>query len=204
MTRRASDEGGFSLVELLFTVTLLGVVVPMFLNGLLGMQKTVAIAGGRSDRNDQARLALEQLDRQIRSGDVFYDPALESDVTNDLVPNMALRILTDANAPTQASGARCVQWRISNDSLQDRWWAPGAGIATASAWQTVATSIVNRDTPTVPAFQEIVSSGTGTNLIAIDLAVSEPSAQGGREDLLLTVAGRNTNRADDGSAVSEC
>jgi len=57
----------------------------MFLVGITSMCKRVVPgAEGRSGRDDEARLALQQIDREIRSGNVFYDPALEDDPADDV------------------------------------------------------------------------------------------------------------------------
>jgi hypothetical protein len=90
----------------------------------------------RSEINDNLRLAVEQLDREIRSGNVLYDPALES-------PSFySLRVYTQSNAPT--AGFRCIQWRIEDRQLIRREWPPGDP-GSVSGWRVIAEDVVNRE-----------------------------------------------------------
>jgi type II secretory pathway pseudopilin PulG len=184
-------ERGSSMVEVLVVLVLLGVVAMLFLGGMTSMQGVVAGAADRSARNDEGRLALQQIDREIRSGNVFYDPALESDPLTDVVPSMSLRVYTQSNATTRTPGSRCAQWRVSADRLQTREWAPNDFAATVSAWRTVASGIVNRTVvPAVPAFAKTAPAGFGA-LVTVTLVVA--TNERGHPILLVdSVTGRNT------------
>lgn len=190
MNDRLEDQRGSSMVEVLLTLVVLGTVISMVLGGVTSLQGVVAGAAGRSAQNDEARLALQQIDREIRSGNVFYDPALESDPVNDVVPSMALRVYTQANATTRTPGSRCAQWRISDDLLQTREWAPNDFAATVTPWRTVAEGIVNRTAePPVPAFAKSAPSGYGA-LVRISLVVD--GGDGEPTEIVDSVTGRNT------------
>src|SRR6266576_1282815 len=76
--RRRRDEKGMTLVEVLVTVTLLGIVSVIFTGFLFSIQNTDMREQNRSQSNDEARSAAEQIARQVRSGNLFYDPALEA------------------------------------------------------------------------------------------------------------------------------
>lgn len=185
--RRLRDERGFTLTETLVTIALLTLVPLTFGNALFRMQSTVSSAQGGSQRNDAVRLAVSEIDRQIRSGNVFYNPANESDTANGIVAGQSLRVYTQANAPTNDPGERCVQWRINTDGeLQTRWWQPRDAnqsyySSTVTAWRTVAGDIVNRTvSPAVSAFTLDTTSGYGSRLIKIRML---------------------TDRADDGSST---
>lgn len=189
MREHLRADAGTSMVELLLVMILMGVVGGVFGPSMLSMQRSVTEAGSRSSVNDEVRLAIAEIDRQIRSGNVFYDPATESDPAQDIVPSMALRVYTQANAPTNDPGSRCVQWRISGDRLETRWWVPNASITTATAWRVVATGIVNRSLdPVVPAF-----TAEHTNrLIKIRLVADVGSDRAKPVDIEDSVTGRNT------------
>ena len=72
---RACDEGGVTLVELVVSISILGVVMVAILSVLTTVQKAVVREDLRGRTNDEARLALQSLDRQVRSGNLLYPPA---------------------------------------------------------------------------------------------------------------------------------
>jgi type II secretory pathway pseudopilin PulG len=186
-----------TLIELLVSMTVVAVVLTMAMVVVAGMQKIYERESDRSGTNDQVRLAVEELDREIRSGNVLYDPAAESDPGHDVVPGMSLRIYTQSNANSRP-GFRCVQWRItSGGELQNRtWWtswrdSPDALVAD---WRIVADHVVNRsNSPQVMAFTLDTSDASyGSRLVKIVFVVNEDAKSG--QDLRVTssVEGRNT------------
>ena len=74
---RRRSETGTTLVELLVVMGLLGVVLTAVLGALVSIQNTENKVNIRKQSEDQVRLAVEQIDRQVRSGNVLYDPAQE-------------------------------------------------------------------------------------------------------------------------------
>lgn len=156
------DQRGMTLVELMVTVALMAVVATIFTSVLLSIQESVIRQQARSEINDQARLALEQMDREIRSGNVLYDPAAEPNATcagKDCDPFFSLRVYTQANAPTRTPPQQCVQWVIDGRQLFRRAWDVGAA-SSLSGWRMVAEGIVNREpSVNVPAFT-LPSSGS--------------------------------------------
>ncbi|HVE46375.1 MAG TPA: hypothetical protein VNA57_06475 [Acidimicrobiales bacterium] len=172
------SEAGFTVFEVLVAVSIFIMALVIALSSLSSVQNSVTRADSRSQTNDQARLAVEQLDRQIRSGNLLYDPALESP------PGLSLRVYTQANG-TQ----RCVQWRILNGELQTRSWPETyPTIGTPSGWRTVADGIVNNASQ--PAF--ILPAGFEKRLIEIDLRVNHNPKKGSTVRVTSSVAGRNT------------
>ncbi len=71
---RLEDERGITLVEVLIATAILGIVMLVFTSTLSSMQQAVVAEDVRTRLNDQARLALADLDRQVRSGNLLYDP----------------------------------------------------------------------------------------------------------------------------------
>ena len=128
-----------SLVELVVSVGIMSIVLIVFGTVLASVQREVVVQEKLSAANDQARLAIQQLDRELRSGNVLYDPATEA------VPNMRLRVYTQTNAPTRGT-YQCKLWRIrgATQRLQVRTWLPGS-TAWLDNWLTVAEYVVNRD-----------------------------------------------------------
>jgi type II secretory pathway pseudopilin PulG len=139
-------------------MAILGIVLVVFLSTFASVQSAVSREDDKARNNDQARLAMEELDREIRSGNVLYDPSKEAGPPSGVpsctgcVGGFTLRIYTQSNATTRlpAPGYECRLWRITDvQELQTRFWTPGQG-EFASPWSTVATGIVNRIVPSGP------------------------------------------------------
>ena len=194
LVRLRRDEGGTTLIEIAFTMLLLGVVMTMFMSFVSSIQAAEGRQEERVARNDDVRLALAQLDREIRSGNVLYDPSAESNAGGDVVPGMSLRIYTQADAPNRNPGNQCSQWRITNGVIQTRRWATADPQGTVTAWWTVAKNIVNRTvSPQVPAFAlDTSSTSYGSRLMKIRLVVDRPDDKAGPEEMDLSLTGRNT------------
>lgn len=183
-----------SLVEMSFTLLLLGVVMAMFGTMMSSLQIAAGRQEGRVRRNDEVRLALSQLDREIRSGNVLYDPANETaDATGDIVPSMTLRIYTQADAPNRNPGSQCSQWRITGETIQTRRWSPTDPSGSVTGWWTVAENIVNRSvSPAVPAFVLDTTAAYDERVMKITLVVDRDDDLGDAEQVGLSLTGRNT------------
>jgi prepilin-type N-terminal cleavage/methylation domain-containing protein len=206
--RRGRDEAGMTMVELLVAVSLFSVVLTGILGVLVSVQNGLARQADRTTSNDQARLAVEELDREIRSGNVLYDPTLgyycqitpqptgcaTTDVANSINPGMSLLVYTQANAPTREagglSGERCVQWRVkanaqSVNELQRREWTKDA--TSPGRWTVVADHLVNQ-AGTSPAF----AVDPLKRIVNISILVNQNSKSGSTARVDLSVEGRNT------------
>jgi type II secretory pathway component PulJ len=195
-----------SLVEMMIAMALLGIVIPVFVTTLSSVQTRVGRQQDRSLTNDQARLAVEELDREIRSGNLLYDPRDESPAY------MALRVYTQTNATTRSPGNRCVQWRIVNGQLQRRdWTTTWHSDGQVSGWRVVADHLVNQNvSPAVPLFQldtdpakgyTCVSNCTDPVLanrhysgrsVVVTLVVNQNAEAGNDVRVQASITGRNT------------
>lgn len=189
LIERARDESGMSLVEVMTSVAILLVVLGTFLTILSTLNDGLQVQQERSIAVDQARLAIERLDREIRSGNLFYDPAGES------VPNHTFRLYTQSNAPTRTPSYQCVQYRI-NDShqLTRRFW-PSGEPQNVSSWSVVAEEIVNRDVdPEVPAFALDPDPAKGGRTVDVTLMVDVDIADTEQRTVRIqsSLTGRNT------------
>jgi hypothetical protein len=196
--RQVRDERGTTLIETSVTMLLLGVVMVMFLSFVTSLQDATATQEARVRRNDDVRLVLSQLDREIRSGNVLYDPVGEDDSEHDIAPSMSLRIYTQADAPNRDPGNQCSQWRITSDGeMQTRRWANPDPNGTVTAWWTVAENVVNRTLePEVPAFAlDTTTDSYGSRLMSVRIVVDRPGDKAGPEESDLSLTGRNTQYA---------
>lgn len=204
-----------TLVEMLIAMAVLGIIVPIFLTSLISVQTRVGRQTDRSLTNDQARLAVEQLDREIRSGNLLYDPKDETPAY------MSLRVYTQTNASTRTPGNRCVQWRIVGGQLQRRDWSiTWRTDGVVSGWRVVADHLVNQTvSPAVPVFKLDPDPAKGYTCVAncsdpnpanrryagrslvVTLLVNEDASSGQNVRLQSSITGRNTQY---GYPVSVC
>jgi type II secretory pathway pseudopilin PulG len=139
-----------TLVELLVSMSILSIVLLVFVAVLASVQRGVVAQDTLSQTLDQTRLALQQLDREMRSGNVLYDPALENAPAASggipsclgCLPGYTLRVYTQTNADTRGT-YKCVLWKIDTaQRLMTQQWPP-SDPSHASGWRIVATGIVN-------------------------------------------------------------
>jgi prepilin-type N-terminal cleavage/methylation domain-containing protein len=187
MKARVADERGFTLPELAITLAMLLVVTGTFLGVLDSVNRGVMRQQDRSISNDSARLAVERLDREIRSGNVLYDPEFE------VSGNYSLRIYTQANATTRTPSFQCVQWLIEDQQLLRRFWPPGEP-EVVSDWRVVTDNVVNV-LEGQPAFALDPDGDKGGRTVDIVLMVNstpdDPTNRTVRIETSLT--GRNTS-----------
>jgi len=183
-----------TLAELLVSLMLLGIVMTIFITTLSSVQESVARESDRSQSNDQARLAVEEMDREIRSGNLLYDPSLESDATHFIYPGISVRIYTQTNANIRNPGNRCVQWRIYNGQLQRRdWTTTWRADGIVDPFRIVADHIVNQTvSPQITAFALDPDPNKGGRTLVITIADNQNSAHGRYVQIQLSVTGRNT------------
>ncbi len=172
---------GSTLVETSIGLAVLGLVFATAFSAFSLFQSVTLPAEQRSNTREQAKLALTQIDRHVRSGNVLYDPATESS------PGLSLRIYTQANG-TQ----RCVTWRIESRQLQVRSWSPvWRTDGEVSGWRSVATDIDN--TSLQPVFILNQTGNFGSRLIDVDLTVRVVGSNAQAVRVKTSIAGRNTS-----------
>jgi prepilin-type N-terminal cleavage/methylation domain-containing protein len=171
-----------TLIELMVAMLIFSVVMAISFSVLGAVQRQSSDVQGREDTVGNARLATEQMDRQIRSGNVLYDPQAEALA-------LSMRVYTQANGVQQ-----CVQWHVdtATDTLQFRSWSPTwqtDGIV--SSWSTVARYILN-DASTPPFTLQGSTTPYGSRLLDISLRVQAPKAKGNPIQVQTSLSGRNT------------
>ena len=186
----ARGEAGITVVELSVVVALLAVVVAMFSSTLLSTQSTVNTAASRSVATASARVVLAKIDREVRSGNAIYDPALENDPANGLVPGMALRLYTQN---TTSAASRCVHWRVVGSNLQQRSWSPDWRTSgTWTKWATVASDLTNAtSSPTVPAFALAPQGAYGGRVVNVSLVIGSSDPRSAPTYTNLSIEARN-------------
>ena len=202
-----SEQSGFTLVEVMITTAMLAVIAAVCFSFLLSAQTTEARTQIRTAVNDQNQLAVQQLDQEVRSGNLIYDPLNETagsagpacspaTAANDncVASGYSLRVYTQANGAN-----KCVQWRVYQTQLQSRSWNTDGSSVTG--WATVANHIGNADaSPTVAPFALDGTLSYGGRMLDIHLVVSE--GQGYNGQVQTSVTGRNTEYGYPNSACA--
>ncbi len=191
---RSGDAGerGATLVELMVALVVLGLALGVIYGALIQMTRLLARTTAVSVANQQTEVAVAEVDRDIRSGNVLYDPSTLNDPAAGIYPGMALLLYTQNNAPQAPVPNRCVEWRVDRQLLQTRYWSPAwRSDGIVSPWRTVAAGIVNATvSPQVSAFS-LPGAAYGGRLVSVDLlAASAPGAT--PSQLQVSVTGRNT------------
>lgn len=187
------DDRGMTLIEVSITMLLLGMVLAMLFQSLASVQTSVERELGRTDRNDRLRLALHAIERQVRSGNVFSDPATADDPAHGIAPNMSVRVYTQADADT-ANESVCIQWRIHDEKLESREWSPQWRTDSyVTGWRTIAEGVKNRTvSPAVPAFVLPSGSEYGRRILAVQLLAVGDGPEDTVQRIESSITGRNT------------
>jgi prepilin-type N-terminal cleavage/methylation domain-containing protein len=191
MRRRLGDERGMTLVELVVAMAILSIVMLVMTTTLSSIQRAVVEEDVRIRLNDQARLALQSIDRLVRSGNILYDPVDESgnDPYDATATGYLFRVYTQAQ---QSSGqdARCALWLVNDDQqLLYRTW-PVLSPDDATDWTVVVDGVVNRDLGEPPFTLD--SAG---RTIAVEFKVNPDLAHRPQATQLVeaSLTGRNTS-----------
>lgn len=180
--RERDDDRGFTLVEMMIVLSLLTTVFAVCMTSLVAVQRNVVTTDARSQALDQVRLAVMQIDREVRSGNIFYTPTSNG---------MNLIVFTQANG-----NERCVQWQVSGSYLQSRSWTQTwqtDGSASVVPWSTIATGVTNgTTTPLTAAFSLDGASSYGGRILDIDITTDSTNSQSGGGEVQDSVEGRNT------------
>jgi type II secretory pathway pseudopilin PulG len=166
-----------TLVELLVAMSIMSIVIVVFGSVLASVQRVAVKEDELGQTNDQIRLALEQIDHELRSGNVMYDPSLENaggsgSITScsGCLPDYTMRLYTQTNADTRGQ-YMCVLWQIDDQQqLLSRMWPAGL-TNQATPWRIVATGVVNRDLG-IPAFSLDPDPLKGDRTLDVTLAAN--------------------------------
>jgi prepilin-type N-terminal cleavage/methylation domain-containing protein len=210
LERRKRDQG-FTLIELVIAMSIFGLLMAITYSVLTSVQRQTSRTLATSDDVAQVRLALQQIDRQVRSGNVLYSPANEVTaltgtpdcysftVAPSAVPNAGncMRVYTQANGDN-----RCVQWRIRGGELATRSWAPDAPSG-VSSWRVVAHNIVNTNSTGPAAFSlQGATTSYGARLVDIHVLVRTAGSTAAPVEVTTSLAGRNTEYGFDPGTCS--
>jgi len=184
-------EDGYTVIEMMVAMSALAIALTIFTSLLINVQTNVGAQTDRSVNEDQGKLAMEQLDREIRSGNILYDPLVDDPT------GFRLRVYTQTNG----TPFRCVEWRVSGGDLLRRQRDPGYGLPWPANWRIVAEHVVNVDRG-VKAFTLDPDPTKGFRTLDVTIIVNvDPSHPTSDVKLSQAITGRNTSY---GYPVSVC
>jgi prepilin-type N-terminal cleavage/methylation domain-containing protein len=195
---------GFTLPEVLVSMLLFGISV-LAIGGVLALQGAFGRETVRSEAADGGRLAVQQLERDIRFADSFSDPLSSEAAANPTGDPSGLQlVMSTRESPTRENPApECVQWRVTTDThelLRRAWHSDAIGDPVdVSGWRVIADDVVNGDptltgtNSTIPAFRLDHSQAAVGNRL-IELTILTPAASGSGDAVRIEdlVSGRNS------------
>ncbi|CAN5115635.1 hypothetical protein BH11ACT1_BH11ACT1_13700 [soil metagenome] len=131
---RADRDGdrGTTLIELLVSMGIFSLCMTVVFGAvILVMRKSLDVQKS-ADAASELRLALAQIDRQVRSGNVLFSPADEASYVGTCVGDAATNSGTCMRIFTQSNGSeKCVQWQLIDDAAH-----PGTLLLRTRSWAT--------------------------------------------------------------------
>lgn len=191
--RVGTGEVGMTLVELVVAMAILSIVLTVFLTTFVVVQKAATTEDLQSQNNNNTRLALENMDRLVRSGNVLYDPASPSTNPNTTgcAAYQCFLVYTQANGTT-AQPSTCVEWRVTGGGLETRSWVPGQ--VPAAAWRVVASGVLNQVvSPGLNTFQIDADPLKGGRTIDVVFLVGIGGSSKSTSRVEASLTGRNTS-----------
>lgn len=181
---RAKDDAGLTLVELLVVMVISSLLLVLTFTVLITVQLQTKENLNTAQQVDQVRLGVAQIDRQVRSGNVIIDPAVDS------ADGSVLRVFT------QTDGVRrCVQWQVAEETLRFRSWDPDwTSAADVEPWRVVAHGVVS-DGSAPTTFEKVdnVTSGSEAQSVRVTLWVdTDPADKRPPAEVETVLTGRNT------------
>lgn len=196
---RTGPDDGLTLIEMMVTMVVFSIAIAMVYSALILVQSKTQLVQDSAAATSQVRLALAQIDRQVRSGNVLYSPineqAFVASCADDGVDSgSCMRVYTQANG-----SERCVQWQVVGDGahpgtsiLRTRSWATNWTTGGPSSdWGTVARGLVV-PAGSYPFTLEGAATAYNARLLNVRFEAQDPR----RDDPVVigsSLSGRNTN-----------
>lgn len=188
------DESGFALPELLVSMAIFGTIMALVTGIIIRMSQQAADNMTRAHQVQEVRLGIMQIDRQVRSGNVIADPALESSSASGVPSGYSLRVFTQTNGVR-----RCVQWRVvfpdptrEQGQIEYRsWdtnWQTGGKV---DPWSVVARDVIAPDSG-VPFTKVDPLSGTTAQSVRVTIRVQGERTSSAPSTVSTVLTGRNT------------
>lgn len=175
-------------------MAIFGLLMALVTGIVIRMSQQAADNITRAHQVEEVRLGIMQIDRQVRSGNVISDPALESPAASGVPTGYSLRVFTQTNGVR-----KCVQWRIvfpdpgePQGELQYRsWdtdWQSGGHV---DEWTAVARDVIAPVTGT-PFAKVDPLSGTTAQSVRVTIRIQGERTSSAPSTVTTILTGRNT------------
>jgi Tfp pilus assembly protein PilV len=128
---RKKSDAGFTMIDVLVSMSLMVVVMAVATAGITSMYRTAGAVEARSTAQAQLGLALQRLDREIRYAEGISD---EYQVGSDWYVDFLA---------VQGTRRQCIQLRLAGGQLAQRTWTYDQTPLTRTAWRPLATGITS-------------------------------------------------------------
>jgi Tfp pilus assembly protein PilW len=189
---RLADRGT-TLAELAVAMFVSGVVVALAAQIVISVTRDTNTAITAANRVDSVRLALDAVDRQVRSGAVLYIEPSGGTCSADGSGGNCLRVATQADGTTS-----CVQLQLVPDQagdgsqvLRSRTYSPDwASGGVVGAWRQVTNELAAPTSAGAP-FILARQSGVGSQALTVQFAAPQTSSSAAPIKLTATYVPRN-------------
>ena len=134
MIRGRRDESGFTLVEMLVAIVILGALGTVFLSTVLGAQTSAKATSSEQDLNEEARLALNRMAREMRQASALTQVRNPDGASYDSSAITSVTFTADFNGDscidgvTSTVGVVCQPYTASNPETLTYCWDPSASV----------------------------------------------------------------------------
>jgi hypothetical protein len=199
-----------TLVELLVTMMVIAMVAAVSAQATIMIARSITEARAFAASVAAVRLGLGSMERQIRSGDVLFNPVSEATITPECVAfgasaGSCMRVYTQVNGTK-----RCVQWQVIPDPNQDgravmrsRSFSPSwATDGEIGDWRTVATGLLPPTATQAPFTLSDAASAYSTRLLEVKLIAVDAARPARTSTVTTALSGRGTVYGGDRSLCS--
>jgi prepilin-type N-terminal cleavage/methylation domain-containing protein len=183
------NDGGFTLLEVMVTMSILAVFLAVATDGLLSLYRLTDKAQAIADAQQQVGITFGRLDRELRYSSGISTPAyVGADPFVEFVT-------TSTGSPI------CTQLRllVSDQQLEQRTWLQGTASITPSGWTVLANGVTTTSQP----FALAVADAT-VNFQRLTVSVSAAGGGAGgasTRDFSAAFTALNTSLTTDSAAV---
>jgi prepilin-type N-terminal cleavage/methylation domain-containing protein len=134
MIGRSRDESGFTLIELLVAIIILGALGAAFLSTVIGAQTSAKATSSEQDLNEEARLALNRMAREMRQASALTEVQNPDGASYDSSGITSVTFTADFNGDgcidgtTSVVGVVCQPYSEANPETLTYCWDPDADV----------------------------------------------------------------------------
>jgi prepilin-type N-terminal cleavage/methylation domain-containing protein len=127
-------DSGFTLVEMLVAMVILGALGSVFLTTVFGAETSAKGTSSEQDLNEEARLALNRMARELRQADALTSVLNPDGTAYDSSAITAVTFTADFNGDgcidgvALTDGAVCTAYSASNPETLTYCWDPSASV----------------------------------------------------------------------------